>query len=157
MIINKGSMQYKGWYTNLTATMVDYHFSFSPNGWTDDAVALKWLTELFEPCTASIVPIPQLLTLDGHGSHITWEFVSFWKKKTSSYSGFHHTQPIFSSPWMWESSALYNTLMVGRLTSTAGIVRRELISQFLFPYFTMLESWQLPSAISSRPLPLLVL
>jgi len=32
MIINNGSAQYKGWYTNLTAPMVDYHFSFSPNG-----------------------------------------------------------------------------------------------------------------------------
>jgi len=81
IVINKGSVQYKGWYTNLTATMVDYHFSFSPNGWTVDAVALKFLTELFKPCTASIVPIPRLLILDGHGSHITWEFVSFCKEK----------------------------------------------------------------------------
>jgi len=61
--------------------MADYRFSFSPNGWTDDAVALKWLTELFEPCTASIAPLPRLLILDGHGSHITWEFVSFCKEK----------------------------------------------------------------------------
>ena len=56
IVINKGSAQYMGLYTNLTATMADYHFSYSPNGWTEDAVALKWLTELFEPCTASIAP-----------------------------------------------------------------------------------------------------
>jgi len=82
MVMNKGRAQYKGWYTNLTSTMADYRFSFSPNGWTDDAVALKWVTELFDPCTASSVgPLPRLLILDGHGSHITWEFARFCKQR----------------------------------------------------------------------------
>ena len=64
--------------------MGDYHFSFSPNGWTDDAFALKWVTELFDPCTAaSVGPLPHLLILDSHGSHthITWEFARFCKQR----------------------------------------------------------------------------
>lgn len=62
--------------------MGDYCFSFSPNGWTDDAVALKWVTELFDPCTAaSVGSLPRLLILDGHGSHITWEFARFCKQR----------------------------------------------------------------------------
>lgn len=82
MVINKSTTQYKCWYMNLTATIAGYCFAFSPNGWTDDTVALKWLTELFKPCTAFLAPLSLLLILDGHGSHIAWEFVTLCRETT---------------------------------------------------------------------------
>jgi len=77
LIINKGAGHYLGWYRNLTDKERDYQFTYSPKGWTDNQLALKWLIDLFEPQSAIVAGIgaARLLIFDGHGSHITFEFV----------------------------------------------------------------------------------
>jgi len=77
-IINKGAGHYLGWYSNLSEENKDYQFSYSAKGWTDDKLALEWLEKVFEPESGVICSgQPRLLVFDGHGSHITYQFVSY--------------------------------------------------------------------------------
>jgi hypothetical protein len=47
----------------------------SPNGWTDSSIALEWL-EHFDKYTASRTQgLYRLLLLDGHLSHVLFDFV----------------------------------------------------------------------------------
>lgn len=41
----------------------------------DARLGMLWLTTVFELETAAIRPLPRLLILDGHGSHVTYEFI----------------------------------------------------------------------------------
>ena len=78
LIINKGKGQYMGCFQNLTEKERGYQFGYSPKGWTDNRLAMLWLETVFEPETASITAgLPRLLILDGHGSHITYEFARY--------------------------------------------------------------------------------
>jgi len=76
-VINKGAGHYLGWYKNLSMRQKEYQFSYSPEGSTNDKLALEWLEKVFLPevgvkCGARLV----LLIFAGHGSHITYEFIS---------------------------------------------------------------------------------
>jgi len=76
-VINKGAGHYMGWYKNLTEKERMYQFSYSPKGWTDNQLALQWLQKIFLPESQQRCgDLPRLLIFDGHGSHITFEFVS---------------------------------------------------------------------------------
>ena len=83
-VINRGAGHYLGWYRNLTEKEKDYRFSYSPKGWIDDELALDWLRDLFDPQSAKITSdpnLPRLLIFDGHGSHVTYEFIEFCVKR----------------------------------------------------------------------------
>jgi len=76
-VINKGAGHYMGWYKNLTEKEGKYQFSYSPKGWTDDQLALEWLRKVFLPeSQRRCGDLPRLLIFDGHGSHITFDFIS---------------------------------------------------------------------------------
>jgi len=76
MVILKGEHHLFGWYKKPLPP--GWVTAISPNGWTDAYLALEWLKRNFEPYTR-----PQnsddwrLLILDGHESHITWEFIAY--------------------------------------------------------------------------------
>ncbi|KAJ1592661.1 hypothetical protein NDA11_000408 [Ustilago hordei] len=54
----------------------DWVFATSQNGWTDNELALHWLKDCFDKHTKQRAQGKyQLLILDGHGSHITAEFI----------------------------------------------------------------------------------
>ena len=56
----------------------DCYFTSSPSGWTNNELALDWLTRVFDRATkhkASNGREPRLLLLDGHGSHINMDFL----------------------------------------------------------------------------------
>lgn len=54
----------------------DWYFTTSANGWTNNDIAVKWLTEVFIPYTKPDHPDQwHLLILDGHGSHKTDGFM----------------------------------------------------------------------------------
>ncbi|SAM82250.1 uncharacterized protein UBRO_20994 [Ustilago bromivora] len=68
-----GHMQ--GWYCNHTAAK-DWVFATGQNGWTNNELALHWLKDCFDKHTKQRAQGKyQLLILDGHGSHITAEFI----------------------------------------------------------------------------------
>jgi hypothetical protein len=67
------SDEYPGW-----------HFTVSPKGWTNDALAIEWLDKVFIPNAVDnerVVKAPVALILDGHGSHCTGAFLyRCWQK-----------------------------------------------------------------------------
>ena len=69
-VVYKGKGHNMGWH--LETDDPKARFAYSKNGWTDDELGVRWLKEHFDPQTSS--PLPRLLILDGHGSHITAEF-----------------------------------------------------------------------------------
>lgn len=72
-VVYKGKGHYMGWH--LETDDPNARFAYSKNGWTDDQLGLAWLCKHFEPKTYT--NLPRLLILDGHGSHITWQFCQF--------------------------------------------------------------------------------
>lgn len=72
-VIYKGKGHYMGWHLDTDDPKAK--FAYSPNGWTDDELGFRWLSEHFEPHTVS--SRPRLLILNGHGSHINWKFCQF--------------------------------------------------------------------------------
>ncbi|KAJ3453216.1 hypothetical protein MRS44_018871 [Fusarium solani] len=69
-IIFKGKELQKQWFLNEFELIADWHYITSPNGWTDNHMALEWLKDVYlpqtEPRDASDA---RLIILDGHGSH----------------------------------------------------------------------------------------
>lgn len=73
---------FKAKHTNTawvpTTTPADWRFSTSTSGWMSDSHAYEWLTTVFEPATRpSDQALRRLLIMDGHGSHITANVISF--------------------------------------------------------------------------------
>jgi hypothetical protein len=70
-----GVIQYS-WLKDFNPEEQDCFFSSSPSGWTSDEIGSKWLQELFETRTAAKARRNwRLLFVDGHGSHVTTDFL----------------------------------------------------------------------------------
>ncbi|KAJ3455352.1 hypothetical protein MRS44_013952 [Fusarium solani] len=69
-IIFKGKELQKQWCLDEFKLIADWYYITSPNGWTDNHIALEWLKDVYlpqtEPRDASDA---RLIILDGHGSH----------------------------------------------------------------------------------------
>lgn len=53
-------------------------FAASPSGWTNNDIGLAWLKQVFDPSTkAKAGQSYRLLILDGHGSHLTMDFIQY--------------------------------------------------------------------------------
>lgn len=53
-------------------------FAFSPSSWTNDKLGLAWLKDIFDWYTKEKARRRwRLLILDGHGSHLTMEFINY--------------------------------------------------------------------------------
>ena len=76
---------YKAKHTNTawipSQTPLDWRFSTSNSGWTSDSHAFEWVSTVFEPSTRPPAPQRRLLIMDGHGSHITANFITFCMEK----------------------------------------------------------------------------
>lgn len=71
MIIFKGKLYKESWFQSDLPQ--DWRFEVSANGWTTDAIGLRWLEKLFIPYARTRGRY-RLLVLDGHGSHLTPRF-----------------------------------------------------------------------------------
>jgi len=66
------------WIDDEMAEQHQVFVSHSPSGWTNDDLGLAWLTQVFDHYTkAKAHRRWRLLLLDGHGSHITANFIDF--------------------------------------------------------------------------------
>jgi len=69
------------WVEDIEAGKHDVFISSSLSGWSNNDVGLAWLEQVFDRCTKRSVAGRtrgwRLLILDGHGSHITMEFISY--------------------------------------------------------------------------------
>ncbi|KAF6517789.1 hypothetical protein HZS61_003350 [Fusarium oxysporum f. sp. conglutinans] len=76
-IIFKGKELQKQWFLNEFELIANWHYITSPNGWTDNHIALEWLKDVYlpqtEPHDASDA---RLIILDGHGSHAQDEWMA---------------------------------------------------------------------------------
>jgi hypothetical protein len=66
------------WVDDLVAEQHEIFVSHSPSGWSNDETGLAWLHQVFERNTKAKARRGwRLLILDGHGSHLTPEFIDF--------------------------------------------------------------------------------
>lgn len=86
VVIFKGATPQTTWFP-LHIAMIDltgWKFACSQNGWTSNDIGLEWFTKVFIPATSPPTPTEwRLLIVDGHGSHVTNEFMmESWNNKT---------------------------------------------------------------------------
>jgi hypothetical protein len=65
------------WVEAIKAGEHEVFVSSSPTGWSNNNVGLAWLEQVFDRYTKQRSGRWRLLILDGHGSHITMEFIDY--------------------------------------------------------------------------------
>jgi uncharacterized protein YndB with AHSA1/START domain len=68
------------WVAAIDTEKHDCFISSSPSGWTNKELGLAWLQQVFERCTKQKARLGRdwrLLIVDGHGSHLTFEFLEY--------------------------------------------------------------------------------
>ncbi|SJX61013.1 related to transposase [Sporisorium reilianum f. sp. reilianum] len=77
LIITKGKRHTIGEHRQMEGVPATWRFSKSPNGWTTNELAIEWLETVFDPNTKPSAPSAwRLLILDGHGSHVSTDFLN---------------------------------------------------------------------------------
>jgi hypothetical protein len=78
IFLSKNSTLQSSWVATIQAAQHDVFVSSSPKGWSSEKVGMAWLEQVFERCTkAKSGRSWRLLIADGHGSHITQDFINF--------------------------------------------------------------------------------
>ncbi|RAQ98945.1 pogo transposable element [Stemphylium lycopersici] len=73
-----GSIQ-DSWLQGFDSDVHQAYISSSPSGWTNNEIGLAWLKQVFDRGTkAKARSSYRLLILDGHGSHLTMEFIDYY-------------------------------------------------------------------------------
>ncbi|KYK58878.1 hypothetical protein DCS_00005 [Drechmeria coniospora] len=75
LVLFKGKDLQHQWFPEKLAYLDQWRFAATDKGWTSDAIALKWLKEVFIPGTKASKTNKRLLIVDGHGSHTTDDFM----------------------------------------------------------------------------------
>ncbi|KAI1669638.1 DDE-1 domain containing protein [Pyrenophora tritici-repentis] len=68
------------WVSSIEAGQHDVFIASSPSGWTNNDIGLAWLEQVFERCTKQKARRGRdwrLIILDGHGSHVTPDFLDY--------------------------------------------------------------------------------
>jgi hypothetical protein len=69
------------WVEDIKAGEHEVFITSSPSGWTNNDIGLAWLEQVFDRCTKEKAEkarrLYRLLILDGHGSHITMDFIDY--------------------------------------------------------------------------------
>jgi hypothetical protein len=66
------------WVEDIEAGKHEVFGTRSPNGWTNNDIGLAWLEQVFDRYTkAKARRSYRLLIVDGHGSHVTREFIDY--------------------------------------------------------------------------------
>jgi hypothetical protein len=74
-IIFKGKELQQQWFLQEFQQIADWFYITSPNGWTDNHIAIEWLERVYLPQTQlADESEARLIILDGHGSHATVSF-----------------------------------------------------------------------------------
>ncbi|KAH3938653.1 hypothetical protein HBH98_243080 [Parastagonospora nodorum] len=66
------------WVQEIEAGKHQVHVTSSPSGWTNNDIGLAWLEQVFDRYTKERARRAyRLLILDGHGSHMTMDFIEY--------------------------------------------------------------------------------
>ncbi|KAJ6260519.1 hypothetical protein Dda_4745 [Drechslerella dactyloides] len=81
MVIFSGHVHLLEWHRDHVERE-GWHWAISNKGFTNEHLAMEWLKHCFDPYTATIAGpklsrSTRLLILDGHGSHITTDFIDY--------------------------------------------------------------------------------
>ncbi|KAG6989090.1 hypothetical protein FocnCong_v021212 [Fusarium oxysporum f. sp. conglutinans] len=77
IMVGFGKELQKQWFLNEFELIADWHYITSPNGWTDNHIALEWLKDVYRPQTEPRdASDARLIILDGHGSHAQDEWMA---------------------------------------------------------------------------------
>ena len=77
-VIFAGSVLINTWFKDLPR---DWILEVSPNGWTNNQLALAWLEHFNKHTKSSAVGTHRLLIIDGHESHSSLDFQDLCKEK----------------------------------------------------------------------------
>jgi len=67
-----------GWVEDINPEEHSAFITSSSSGWTNDEIGLAWLEQVFDRCTREKAGRSyRLLIVDGHGSHITIDFLNY--------------------------------------------------------------------------------
>jgi hypothetical protein len=101
-----GSNFMEAWYNGSEVLPSDTMTAMSTNGWISDELSLKWLAQ-FNTATADRTRRGEkrYLIFDGHGSHLTFEFLHYCEQNNIIPFGFlphttHLCQPLDGKPFL---------------------------------------------------------
>jgi hypothetical protein len=133
----KGALQ-SSWMEHLEVEKHQIFAATSPSGWSNDNLGLAWLEQVFERSTKSKArTFWRLLILDGHGSHVTMDFIEFCHANMVLLMVFpphatHSLQPL--DVVMFKSlSSFYSSELVDFLHNSQGLLsikKRDFIPLF---------------------------
>ena len=66
------------WVESIDPNKHSVHLTTSPSGWTNNDIGLAWLEQVFDRYTREKARRKhRLLIVDGHGSHLTMDFIKY--------------------------------------------------------------------------------
>ena len=75
---SKNSTIQSRWVADIEPGKHSIHVASSPSGWTNNDIGLAWLEQVFDRYTKAKAQLRyRLLIVDGHGSHLTQDFIEF--------------------------------------------------------------------------------
>jgi hypothetical protein len=75
---SKNSTIQSHWVADIETGKHTIHVASSPSGWTNNDIGLAWLEQVFDRYTKPKARLKyRLLIVDGHGSHLTQEFLEY--------------------------------------------------------------------------------
>jgi hypothetical protein len=95
----RGNVQ-STWVDSIKAGKYNVFVTSSPSGWTNNNIGLAWLEQVFDRHTKKKARSSyRLLILDGHGSHVTMDFIKYCNKNRILLAAFsphsiHSLQPL---------------------------------------------------------------
>ena len=136
----------------------DWQFSATAKGWTSNIHGVEWLKQCFDPATRSKANgKPRLLICDGHGSHVTGNFIVYCMFANiillilPSHSS-HLTQPldvsIFGPLKMHLTTALHGLIS----TEIARVQKFEWLKAYIVARECAFSSTNIHSAFSGAGL-----
>ena len=132
-LIYKGEALQSTWLEDLNHQLA--YFSFSPNGWSSNAIGIHWLKNVFQRHTSH--QRRRLLIVDGHSSHVNMQFIDLCDQLNilllilPAHST-HRLQPLDVS--LFAPLASYYTTALNDLTCTSlsmvSMTKRSFFSIF---------------------------
>jgi hypothetical protein len=122
----KGALQ-SLWVDNVEAGKHQVFMATSPSGWTNNELGLAWLEQVFERGTRKKARTSyRLLILDGHGSHLTMDFIEYCDRHRTLLAVFpphstHTLQPLDVVMFKPLSSA-YSSELSRHLHRSQGLI-----------------------------------
>jgi DDE superfamily endonuclease/Tc5 transposase DNA-binding domain len=142
------------WVEDIEAIQHQVFISSSPNGWTNNDIGLAWLEQVFNRYTKVKAKRSwRLLILDGHGSHITMDFINFCHQNRILLLVFpphstHTLQPLDVVMFKPLSTA-YSKALTQYLHNAQGLVSVKKGDFFLLFWQAWTESFQEQTILKS--------